>query len=64
MPADQRLGYDDPPDAADPVPGYQSREKIQPRAVGPGELAGEPWITALRDGELVPQDQNLDILTR
>jgi hypothetical protein len=30
----------------------------------PGEFAGEPRIPALCDRELVPQDQNLDILGR
>ena len=57
------FGYD-PADAADPVPGNQSRKEGRPCTVGPGELAGQPRIPALRDGQLVPQGQDLDILGR
>ena len=61
MPANQRPGRDDPPDAAYSVLRYQSGEKGQPCTVNPGELAGELRIPALRDCELVAQNQNLDV---
>lgn len=43
--------------------GQQSGRQRQPGSVRPGELARQPGITALRDGQLVAQDQRVSPAT-